>query len=422
MTSHAAVVARGMGKPCISAASDIQINDENNCFVVGERQFNEGDIITIDGSSGEVIAGGIKTVKPSMNDDFRKIMSWTDEFKQLAIRANAETTLDAETARQFGAQGIGLCRTEHMFFDEQRILLVRQMILADNLSTRNSALTKLLPYQKNDFIEIFTAMQGLPVTIRLLDPPLHEFLPSTENDIINVAGALNISDEEVRRKIIDLHEINPMLGHRGCRLAISYPEIYEMQCQAIFQAFAKCHQKNIPPVMLEIMIPLVSTAKELKILRKLIDKQANLTQEQYGFELNYTIGSMIELPAAALNAGEIAEFADFYSFGTNDLTQTTLGVSRDDARKFLDAYVEYKIFDNDPFVSLDIHSVGQLIQLACGKAKQNNPDIKLGLCGEHGGDPRSISFLPQCRLTLCLLLTLSYTYSTTCCGTIKYLI
>ena len=397
MTSHAAVVARGMGKPCVSGSGNIQIDYESKNFKVSGRVFKEGDIITIDGSSGEVMSGEVKTIKPDISGDFSTIMSWADNAREMKVRTNAETTLDTKVAREFGAEGIGLCRTEHMFFDEERILYVRQMILSKSREDRNIALRKILPFQKKDFKEIFTIMNGLPVTVRLLDPPLHEFLPKSEKEISSVALSLSISEKEIKDRISDLHEENPMLGHRGCRLAISYPEIYEMQCEAIFEALIECKKEKIK-VLPEIMIPLIATGQELEILRELVDKKALEITKKYNQKLDYLVGTMIELPRAALNAKDIAKYADFFSFGTNDLTQTTLGISRDDAGKFLDDYVDNNIFKVDPFVSIDVNGVGQLVELACNNAKKNKPKIKLGICGEHGGDPDSIQFCQKAGL------------------------
>ena len=339
MTSHAAVVARGMGRPCVSGAGSIQIDYKNKFFKANSREVKEGDIITIDGSTGEVMIGEVTTIKPDISGDFSTLMAWADKTRTLNIRANAETPLDTKVARDFGAEGIGLCRTEHMFFDEERILYVRQMILSKNIEDRNKALKNILPFQKKDFVEIFKTMKGLPVTVRLLDPPLHEFLPKSEKEIASVAKILNISEYEINNRINDLHEENPMLGHRGCRLAISYPEIYEMQCEAIFEALVECRKAKVQSVIPEIMIPLVSTAKELEILKYLVDTKAKEVQKKHGMKISYLLGTMIELPRAALNAFEISKHADFFSFGTNDLTQTTLGISRDDSGKFLDDYV-----------------------------------------------------------------------------------
>ena len=325
-------------------------------------------------------------------------MTWADKYRKLKVRTNSETPADTKIAKEFGAEGIGLCRTEHMFFDEKRIISVRQMILSKTLDDRKVALAKLLPYQRNDFIEIFQIMNGLPVTVRLLDPPLHEFLPKTEQDIENIAKELNINSQNIKSRIIELHEQNPMLGHRGCRLGISFPEIYQMQCQAIFEALAECKKKKIKPVIPEIMIPLVSTAAEIQILRKLVDRTAEKIQKTHSIKIKYYVGTMIELPRAALRANDIAKYADFFSFGTNDLTQTTFGISRDDSGKFLNDYVENKIFGKDPFVSIDERGVGELIKIAAERGRLEKKTLKLGICGEHGGDPASIEFCEKTKL------------------------
>jgi len=398
MTSHAAVIARGMGKPCVSGSSEIEIDYENKLFKAGNFKIKEGDVITIDGGSGKVMLGEVSTVKPDISGDFSKLMDWADQYRKLKVRTNSETPADTKTARDFGAEGIGLCRTEHMFFDEKRIISVRQMILSKTPEDRKKALAKLLPYQKSDFFEIFKIMNGLPVTVRLLDPPLHEFLPKTDKDIDDVAKELNISNQNIKSRIIELHEQNPMLGHRGCRLGISYPEIYQMQCQAIFEALAECRKKKIKPVIPEIMIPLVSTAAEIQILRSLVVKEAEKIQKIHSIKIQYYVGTMIELPRAALRANAIAKFADFFSFGTNDLTQTTFGISRDDSGKFLNDYVENKIFNKDPFVSIDEKGVGELIKIAVERGRMQKKSLKLGICGEHGGDPASIEFCEKNKL------------------------
>ena len=398
MTSHAAVIARGMGKPCVSGSSGIKIDYENKLFKSGNLTIKEGDIITIDGGSGKVMLGKVPTVKPDISGDFSKLMSWADKYRKLKVRTNSETPNDTKTARDFGAEGIGLCRTEHMFFDEKRIISVRQMILSKTLDDRREALAKLLPYQKNDFVEIFKIMNGLPVTVRLLDPPLHEFLPKTNKDIEDVAKELNMSNNDIKSRIVELHEQNPMLGHRGCRLGISFPEIYEMQCQAIFEALAECKKNKIKLVIPEIMIPLVSTAAEIQILRNLVDKTATKIQKEHSIKIKYYVGTMIELPRAAIRAKDIAKYADFFSFGTNDLTQTTFGISRDDSGKFLNDYVENKIFNKDPFVSIDERGVGELIKIATERGRLEKKSLKLGICGEHGGDPSSIEFCEKAKL------------------------
>jgi pyruvate,orthophosphate dikinase len=398
MTSHAAVVARGMGRPCVSGSGEINIDYESKEFKAGNLTIKEGDIITIDGGTGRVIQGSVPTVKPDISGYFSTIMKWADEFRKLKIRTNAETPQDTKMARKFGAEGIGLCRTEHMFFDDERILSVRQMILSKDLDDRKIALEKLLPFQKNDFKEIFKIMKGLPVTVRLLDPPLHEFLPKTDKDMEAVARALNSGIKEIKNRVAELHELNPMLGHRGCRLGISFPEIYEMQCRAIFTALIECKKEKIESVIPEIMIPLVSTEDELGIMRKLVNKIADDLQRKYKIKINYFVGTMIELPRAALQAAPISKYADFFSFGTNDLTQTTFGISRDDSGKFLDDYLDHKIFDNDPFVSIDEDGVGELIKIASQRGRKQNKKLKLGICGEHGGDPKSIEFCSKVGL------------------------
>jgi pyruvate,orthophosphate dikinase len=391
MTSHAAVVARGMGRPCVSGSSEIDINYEAKSFKTLSLEVKEGDIITIDGSSGRIILGKVPTVKPEISGDFSKLMSWADEFRKLKVRANSETPIDTKTARDFGAEGIGLCRTEHMFFDEERILSVREMILSKTKEDRSKALEKLLPHQRKDFSEIFKIMNGLPVTVRLLDPPLHEFLPKTEKEINDVAKTVGLPLKEIESRINELHEQNPMLGHRGCRLGISFPEIYEMQCKAIFEALSELKKKKIRSAFPEIMIPLVSTEVEIKIMKDLVVRVANQVQKDNKVKIKYIVGTMIELPRAALKAKDIAKHADFFSFGTNDLTQTTFGISRDDSGKFLNDYIENKIFSIDPFVSID-DGVGDLIKIAVEKGRKQNKKIKLGICGEHGGDPKSIKF------------------------------
>ena len=398
MTSHAAVVARGMGRPCVSGSGEINIDYESKEFKAGNLTIKEGDVITIDGGTGRVIQGSVPTVKPDISGYFSTIMKWADEFRKLKIRTNAETPQDTKMARKFGAEGIGLCRTEHMFFDDERILSVRQMILSKDLDDRKIALDKLLPFQKNDFKEIFKIMKGLPVTVRLLDPPLHEFLPKTDKDMEAVARALNSGIKEIKNRVAELHELNPMLGHRGCRLGISFPEIYEMQCRAIFTALIECKKEKIESVIPEIMIPLVSTEDELGIMRKLVNKVADDLQKEYKIKINYFVGTMIELPRAALQAAPISKYADFFSFGTNDLTQTTFGISRDDSGKFLDDYLDHKIFDNDPFVSIDRDGVGELVKIASQRGRKQNKKLKLGICGEHGGDPKSIEFCSRVGL------------------------
>ena len=397
MTSHAAVVARGMGRPCVSGSSEIDINYENKSFKTSSIEIKEGDVITIDGSTGRIIAGSVSTVKPEISGDFSKLMSWADSFRKLKVRTNSETPKDTKTAKDFGAEGIGLCRTEHMFFDEERILSVREMILSKTKEDRAIALQKLLPHQRKDFIDIFKIMSGLPVTVRLLDPPLHEFLPRTEKEINEVASIVNLPVKEVESRIEELHEQNPMLGHRGCRLGISFPEIYEMQCKAIFEALAYLKKNKIKSAFPEIMIPLVSTEAEIKIMKELVIKTASQVQQENKLKIEFLVGTMIELPRAAIKAKEIAKHAEFFSFGTNDLTQTTFGISRDDSGKFLNDYLENKIFSVDPFVSID-EGVSDLVEIAVEKGRKQNKNLKLGICGEHGGDPHSISFCSKAGL------------------------
>ncbi len=391
MTSHAAVVARGMGRPCVSGAGSISISYENETMSAGSVVVNKGDFITIDGTTGEIILGEVKTVQPELSDDFSRLMGWADKERKLKIRTNADTPNDSETARAFGAEGIGLCRTEHMFFDANRILAVRQMIMSEDVQSRQEALNKILPMQRNDFEAIFKVMKGLPVTIRLLDPPLHEFLP-TKEEFDELAKQSGVSTEFVKKRVDELHEFNPMLGHRGCRLLNTYPEICEMQARAIFEASINIKKETGETVLCEVMIPLVSIKEELDNLKLIIDKTAKLVEEETGIAPEYMLGTMIELPRAALCAGEIAENAEFFSFGTNDLTQTTYGLSRDDSSRFLAHYQRSGIMANDPFQTLDIIGVGELIKIAKERGLKTRPDIKLGICGEHGGEPASIEF------------------------------
>ena len=397
MTSHAAVVARGMGRPCVSGSSEIDINYEQKIFKTSSKEIKEGDIITIDGSTGRIILGNVPTVKPEISGDFSKLMSWADNIRKLKVRTNSETPLDTKTARDFGAEGIGLCRTEHMFFDEERILSVREMILSRTKEDRAIALKKLLPHQKEDFIEIFKIMHGLPVTVRLLDPPLHEFLPKSQKEVLEVAKTVGTNVNEVESRIEELHEQNPMLGHRGCRLGISFPEIYEMQCRAIFEALSELKKNKQRFAFPEIMIPLVSTEAEIKILKDLVINTAKKVQDENKIKIEFLVGTMIELPRAAIKAKDIAKHAEFFSFGTNDLTQTTFGISRDDSGKFLNDYIENKIFNIDPFVSID-EGVKDLVEIAVKNGKKQNKKIKLGICGEHGGDPKSIYFCSKVGL------------------------
>ena len=398
MTSHAAVVARGMGRPCVSGAGELQIDAKAGVLRARGRTFKAGDTITIDGSKGEVMAGAVKMVEPELSGDFGALMAWADKGRRLKVRANAETPLDARTARQFGAEGIGLCRTEHMFFDADRIAAVREMILADDEQGRRTALAKILPMQRADFVELFTIMAGLPVTIRLLDPPLHEFLPHAREDVEAVAKATGLDAGKLLQRARDLHETNPMLGHRGCRLGISYPEIYEMQVRAIIEAACEIAASGTPAPTPEIMHPLVGKGEEMKFLRELTDRTAKAVMAEKGRTIEYKVGTMIELPRAALRAADLAEYAEFFSFGTNDLTQTAFGISRDDAARFLNAYIEKGIFEKDPFVTLDVEGVGDLVGIAAERGRSVRPDIKLGICGEHGGDPASIAFCEQAGL------------------------
>lgn len=392
MTSHAAVVARGMGRTCVVGAGDLHIDHHAKTMTVRGTTVKQGDIITLDGSSGEVMLGAVATIQPELTGNFGTLMSWADDVRRMRVRANAETPLDARTARKFGAEGIGLCRTEHMFFDAHRITAVREMIVADNEEGRRKALAKLEPMQQKDFVELFEIMAGLPVTIRLLDPPLHEFLPKTDAEYADVAKAAGKSVDEVKARAHALHESNPMLGHRGCRLGISFPEIYEMQVRAIFNAVVAVSKKTNQPVVPEIMIPLIATKKELDILKAMVDRVATEVKTASASTITYMVGTMIELPRAALRAGDIAESASFFSFGTNDLTQTTFGLSRDDSASFLPDYQRAGIFDVDPFVSIDQDGVGELIVIATERGRSARADLKLGICGEHGGDPSSVKF------------------------------
>ena len=398
MTSHAAVVARGMGRPCVSGAGSLSIDAKAKVMRCAGREVREGDTLTIDGATGEVMVGEVATIQPELAGDFGTLMEWADGVRRLKVRANAETPLDCRTARDFGAEGVGLCRTEHMFFDAERITAVRQMILAEDEAGRRVALDRLLPAQRADFTEIFEVMAGLPVTVRLLDPPLHEFLPHEENEFAEVATAAGVAVDVLKRRATELHEFNPMLGHRGCRLGVTYPEIYEMQARAIFEAAIDVAEKSGEAPIPEVMIPLVATRRELELMKAVVDRAAKAVFGERGREVDYLVGTMIELPRAALKAGEIAEVGEFFSFGTNDLTQTTLGVSRDDAGRFLGAYVEQGIYAKDPFVSLDVEGVGELVEIAAERGRKTRPDVKLGICGEHGGDPASIAFCEQVGL------------------------
>ncbi|PBC11626.1 pyruvate, phosphate dikinase [Mesorhizobium sp. WSM3859] len=398
MTSHAAVVARGMGKPCVSGAGSLRVDYKAGTLVSMGQTFRKGDIITIDGGNGQVLKGAVAMLQPELSGDFAAIMEWADAARRMKVRTNAETPLDARMARSFGAEGIGLCRTEHMFFDGARIVAMREMILADTEKDRRAALDKLLPMQRSDFLELFEIMAGLPVTIRLLDPPLHEFLPKTEDELAEVASAMNVSADKLRQRTEALHEFNPMLGHRGCRLAVSYPEIAEMQARAIFEAAVEAGRKAGALVVPEIMVPLVGLVKELEYVKARIDAVAQSVMQETGTKIDYLTGTMIELPRAAIRAHVIAEAAEFFSFGTNDLTQTTFGISRDDAASFLETYRQKGIIEQDPFVSLDVDGVGELVRIAAEKGKTTRPGIKLGICGEHGGDPASIRFCEEVGL------------------------
>lgn len=398
MTSHAAVVARGMGRPCVSGAGALHINMAEGTITVDGRVVKNHDIITIDGGNGEVMVGQVATIKPELGGHFGELMGWADTKRTLKVRTNAETPLDASAAREFGAEGIGLCRTEHMFFDAERIINVREMIMSADAEGRRKALEKLLPHQRNDFVELFTIMKGLPVTVRLLDPPLHEFLPHKEEDFVDVANAMGVDMAFLKRRSEELHEFNPMLGHRGCRLGISFPEIYEMQTRAIIEAALEVSKTLGEAVIPEIMVPLVGSAKELEILRELICKLADEIIAASGEKLEYMVGTMIELPRAALQAGEIAKHAEFFSFGTNDLTQTTYGISRDDSARFLDDYLKADIYDQDPFVSLDQDGVGELVKIGVERGRNTNEGLKVGICGEHGGDPASVEFCHRSEL------------------------
>jgi pyruvate,orthophosphate dikinase len=392
MTSHAAVVARGMGKCCVAGAGDIQVDEGSRQFFVDDRVFNEGDYISLNGSTGEVYAGVVETTDANLTDNFRMLMEWSDEYRKMGVYTNADTPHDAEVAIDFGAEGIGLCRTEHMFFDSERIISVREMIVADSKKKRKKALDKLFPYQKDDFKGIFKVMQDKTVTVRLLDPPLHEFLPQNDRDIKNLADQLSIPVDELKRIISELEEMNPMLGHRGCRLGITYPEIYKMQVKAIISAAIEVKEEEGYDVKADIMIPLIGTAKELEILREDAVEVAEELLENSSVKVNYSVGTMIEIPRAALTADKVAAHADFFSFGTNDLTQMTYGFSRDDAGKFITKYLDQEIFAKDPFQVLDQEGVGQLVETAAELGRKAKPDLKLGICGEHGGEPSSIEF------------------------------
>jgi pyruvate,orthophosphate dikinase len=398
MTSHAAVVARGMGRACVAGAGDLRIDYKAGTITARDKVVRLGDTITINGSTGEVMLGEVPTIQPELSGDFAILMDWADEFRTMGVRANADTPLDAKTARRFGAEGIGLCRTEHMFFDEHRIIAVREMIMADDAEGRRKAVAKLLPMQRQDFIEIFRIMEDLPVTIRLLDPPLHEFLPKTDKEMEELVEATGKDIAVIRHRAHALHESNPMLGHRGCRLAITGPEIYEMQARAIFEAAASVTKETGHKIEPEIMVPLIATKKELDILKEMIDRVGAEVMKEVGVKVPYLVGTMIELPRAALRAGEIAETAEFFSFGTNDLTQTCFGLSRDDAGSFLGAYQKAGILQHDPFMTIDRDGVGELVKIGVERGRKTRKSLKMGICGEHGGDPASVRFCQEVGL------------------------
>jgi pyruvate,orthophosphate dikinase len=398
MTSHAAVVARGMGRPCVAGAGDLRIDYEACTIAARATLVKAGEVITIDGSTGEVMVGEVPTIQPELSGDFATLMGWADAIRRLKVRANAETPIDARAARRFGAEGIGLSRTEHMFFEADRIGAMRRVIMAEDEAGRRTGLADLLPIQRKDFAEIFRVMKGLPVTIRLLDPPLHEFLPKTEAEFAEMARLTGREVAAIRHRAVALHETNPMLGHRGCRLGITYPEIYEMQAAAIFEAAVAVAKETGEAVEPEIMVPLIATKKEFDILKGMIDRVGKEVMEREGTVVPYLVGTMIELPRAALLAGEIAQTAEFFSFGTNDLTQTVFGLSRDDAASFVGTYQRLGIFEHDPFVSLDVTGVGELVRIAVERGRAARPGLKLGICGEHGGDPASITFCQEVGL------------------------
>ena len=392
MTSHAAVVARGMGTCCVSGCGEIKINEEKKEFTLGNYTSHEGDYISLDGSTGKIYKGDIKTVPASVTGNFGRIMAWADENRRLKVRTNADNPRDTKKAVELGAEGIGLCRTEHMFFEEDRIPKIRKMILSETVEDREEALNELIPFQKGDFKAMYKVLNGLPMTVRYLDPPLHEFLPTEEEDIIALAKDMNVSVEKLKEKISDLHEFNPMMGHRGCRLAVTYPEIAKMQTRALMEAAIEVSEEEGIEIVPEIMIPLVGEEKELKFVKDIVVETAELVKKEKNSDMQYHIGTMIEIPRAALTADAIAKEAEFFSFGTNDLTQMTFGFSRDDAGKFLDSYYQNKIYESDPFAKLDQTGVGQLVEMAVEKGRKTRPNIKLGICGEHGGEPSSIEF------------------------------
>jgi pyruvate,orthophosphate dikinase len=392
------VVARGMGKPCVSGAGSLRVDYAAGTMTVAGHTFREGDVITIDGSTGQVLAGRVPMTEPALSGEFATLMGWADEVRKLGVRANADTPNDARVALKFGAEGIGLCRTEHMFFDEDRIRAVREMILADDEKSRRVALAKLLPMQRADFVELFEIMQGLPVTIRLLDPPLHEFLPHTEEEIAEVAAVMNADPRKLADRARELAEFNPMLGFRGCRIALAYPEIAEMQARAIFEAAVQAGKRTGKPVVPEVMVPLIATKIELDLVKARIDAMAEAVALETETRVKYQVGTMIELPRASLRAAEIAESAEFFSFGTNDLTQTTFGISRDDAASFLGTYMARGILASDPFVSIDREGVGELVKIGVERGRKTRPKLKVGICGEHGGDPASVAFCHEVGL------------------------
>jgi pyruvate,orthophosphate dikinase len=401
MTSHAAVVARGMGKPCVSGAGSLRVDYAKNTMTVAGQSYKKGDLITIDGSTGQVLAGQVKMIEPELSGEFATLMSWADKLRKLGVRANADTPADARTALKYGAEGIGLCRTEHMFFDADRIQAVREMILSDDEKARRAALAKILPMQRGDFVALFEIMKGLPVTIRLLDPPLHEFLPHGEAEIAEVARAMGTDAQKIRARAAELAEFNPMLGFRGCRIAIAYPEIAEMQARAIFEAAAEAGKTTGQPVVPEVMVPLIATRTEFDIVKARIDAMAEAVSKEKGVTLDYQVGTMIELPRACLLADKIAEGeagAEFFSFGTNDLTQTCFGISRDDAASFLTPYTQRGILPVDPFVSIDREGVGELVKIGVERGRKVHPGLKVGICGEHGGDPASVAFCHDVKL------------------------
>ncbi len=398
MTSHAAVVARGMGKPCVSGAGSLRVDYAGGSMTAGGQTFKKGDYITVDGSTGQVLAGKVEMIEPQLSGEFATLIGWADKVRKLGVRANADTPTDAKAAVRFGAEGIGLCRTEHMFFDEDRIQAVREMILADDEKTRRAAIAKLLPMQRADFVELFEIMAGRPVTIRLLDPPLHEFLPHGEEEIAEVAAAMGADPAKLAARASELSEFNPMLGFRGCRIAIAYPEIAEMQARAIFEAAVEAAKRTGKPVVPEVMVPLIATKAEFDLVKARIDAMAQEVAKEKGAKVDYQVGTMIELPRASLMAGEIAETAEFFSFGTNDLTQTTFGISRDDAASFLGIYTARGILPVDPFVSIDTQGVGELVKIGVERGRKVRPKLKVGICGEHGGDPASITFCHEAKL------------------------